>query len=389
MAFIFKLTTEGRNALINALQNGTAARTVVSVGITAQSIAPGSPVTGEIKRIATIAGEVVALDTMHVTIRDETSDTYTIRGFGMYLDNGVLLGSYGQADPIINKTSASIMLLSTDARVVDGSVDITTLIFGEANFANPVATTIKKGIVELATQQESAEGLSDELAVTPAGLRFATSNRMPFFTADQPLPTINIGPIWHESYQSVMTWRVFDQHGANYIGYASVDIGYIRPDTQPDTRAAWIKTGIVGLPTTLTLYHWAKHHALVQEVGWLPGTLFYRDFGNGTFGTPDVRAESIRFQDEGRGIDPERGFGTSQKGSLLCGNEMADAQTHAFHNVAANRVHMGWDPYPTDHIYYADMSYSPNSVQSVGMFQDNHYGIARARNTAFPGVIHI
>ena len=141
MAFIFKLTAEGRNALINAPHTGVAARTVVSVGITSTAIVSGAAVADEIKRIGTISGEVVAADTIHVTIRDDTDDAYVVRGYGLYLENGVLLGSYGQADPIINKTSASIMLLSTDARILDGSVDISTLIFGDASFSNPAATT--------------------------------------------------------------------------------------------------------------------------------------------------------------------------------------------------------------------------------------------------------
>lgn len=176
---IFKLTAAGLAALVNAANDGTQARTVASVGITATAIAPGGAIANEIKRITTIAGDVVADDTIHVTIRDDGPDTYTVRGFGLYLDNGVLLGSYGQATPIIEKSSASILMLAVDARVLDASADISTLLFGDASFANPPATTERKGIVELATTAETATGTDTSRAVVPAGLKPLLDGKQP------------------------------------------------------------------------------------------------------------------------------------------------------------------------------------------------------------------
>ena len=160
---IFKLTTAGRAALVNAAHDGTNARRVVSVGITATAFTPSealAAIPGEIKRITTIAGDVVASDTIHVTIRDDGADSYTVRGLGLYLDNGVLLGTYSQAAVILEKSPASIFLLATDVRVLDGSVDISTLQFGETNFINPPATTERQGVVQLATKA-IAEALTD------------------------------------------------------------------------------------------------------------------------------------------------------------------------------------------------------------------------------------
>ena len=163
MAIIFKLTNSGRQALVNAAQDGTQARRIVSVGITATaftSTATIAAVPGEIKRITTIAGDVVAADTIHVTIRDDGDSAYTVRGLGLYLDNGVLLGTYSQAAIILEKSPASIFLLATDLRVLDGSVDISTLQFGETNFINPPATTERQGVVQLATKA-IADALTD------------------------------------------------------------------------------------------------------------------------------------------------------------------------------------------------------------------------------------
>ena len=182
MAIIFKLTTAGRQALVNAAQNGTQARTLVSVGLTATAFTPTEALTAvpnELKRITTIAGDVVAKDTIHVTMRDDSNQTYTVRGLGLYLDNGVLLGTYSQAAVILEKSAPSIFLLSTDLRVLDGSVNISTLQFGETNFINPPATTERQGVVELATPAEVQAGTDAARAVTPAGLaaRTATDTR--------------------------------------------------------------------------------------------------------------------------------------------------------------------------------------------------------------------
>lgn len=129
------------------------------------------------------------------------------------------------------------------------------------------------------------------------------------FGAAAALPTVDEGPIWSAAFNSLMTWQSFTANGANYIGYASVDIGWLRPDTQPTPRNAWIKTGVTGLPNTLALYHWAKHHGLMLSSGWTAGTLFYKDNGDGTFASADVRGEHIRFWDDLRGVLPGQSFG--------------------------------------------------------------------------------
>ncbi|MDR2325110.1 MAG: hypothetical protein LBE51_06850 [Acidovorax sp.] len=174
MAIIFKLTAAGRQALINAAQDGTQARRIVSVGVTATAFTPTESIAaipGEIKRIETVAGDVVAKDTIHVTVRDDGSQAYTVRGLGLYLDNGVLLGAYSQAAVILEKSVASIFLLSTDLRVLDGSVDISTLQFGETNFINPPATVERQGVVQLATEA-IANALEDATrALTAASVK--------------------------------------------------------------------------------------------------------------------------------------------------------------------------------------------------------------------------
>ncbi|WP_304349761.1 tail fiber protein [Comamonas testosteroni] len=191
---IFKLTDAGRQALVNAQQNGTQARTLVSVGVTAVAFTPTAllaAVPNELKRLAAIAGDVVAKDTIHVTIRDDGTGTYSVRGLGLYLDNGVLLGTYSQPAVIVEKSANSILLLATDLRVLDGGVDISTLQFGETNFINPPATTERQGVVELATLLETATGTDAVRAVTPAGLKPLLDSKQPLDATLTALAGVN------------------------------------------------------------------------------------------------------------------------------------------------------------------------------------------------------
>ncbi|MDP0995331.1 hypothetical protein Q6250_28735, partial [Klebsiella pneumoniae] len=84
----------------------TTARKIVQAGIATAPFAFDAglqALPNEHKRLATISGETIAADTVHATIRDDSADQYTTYGFGLYLDNGVLLGTYCQDTPIMEK----------------------------------------------------------------------------------------------------------------------------------------------------------------------------------------------------------------------------------------------------------------------------------------------
>ena len=170
------ITDAGRAALVAGDHTGTNARKVVQVGFAtaAFDFVPGlQALPNELKRVGTIAGENIAPDTIHVTIRDDGADQFKLYGFGLYLDNGVLLGTYCQAEPIMEKSPVAILLLAVD--VVFKSLDVSALTFGETNFTNPPATTERQGVVELATDQETQDGTDKLRAVTPAALSARTA----------------------------------------------------------------------------------------------------------------------------------------------------------------------------------------------------------------------
>ena len=173
------VTPAGRAALVNAKKNGTLPIVLDAVGVTAAVFVPtGNEVQlpGEIKRIATIAGGAAAADTIHVTIRDSGSDTYSVRGVGFYLQDGTLFALYGQAAVVVEKSAQATMLLAMDVQFAD--IDATSITFGDTDFQLNPATTELLGIVELATDDETTTGTDAQRAITPKGLLAALNARL-------------------------------------------------------------------------------------------------------------------------------------------------------------------------------------------------------------------
>ncbi|WP_431226450.1 phage tail protein [Burkholderia contaminans] len=176
MATQIIITDAGRAALVAAGNGGTNAHQVVEIGLANAPFVADKGLTklpNELKRIKSFGGANVAPDTIHTTLKDDTADQYSLYGFGLYLENGVLLASYGQATPIMEKSPAAMLLLSSDMQFT--AIDATKLVFGDASFLNPPATTERQGVVELATQAEVNAGADDTRAVTPktAASRYA------------------------------------------------------------------------------------------------------------------------------------------------------------------------------------------------------------------------
>lgn len=160
MALTFIVTNAGRAALVNAANTGTAPVTITQVGLTATAVTPTlatAALPGEFKRLATLSGDVVADDTIHLIVRDESGDVFTVRSLAMYLADGTLFGIYGQASVLIEKSAQAMMLLGIDVKFED--IAATTITFGNANFLNPPATSERMGVVELSTLAETIAGL--------------------------------------------------------------------------------------------------------------------------------------------------------------------------------------------------------------------------------------
>jgi hypothetical protein len=168
------VTNAGRAALVNAANTGTRAVTIAQVGLSGTALAPEAGATvlpGQFKTIATLSGDVVADDTIHLIVRDESADVFTVRSLALYLADGTLFALYGQADVLLEKSAQALMLLAIDIRFED--VDASAITFGDTNFLNPPATTERQGVVELATVAEAQAGIDALRALTPQAARSA------------------------------------------------------------------------------------------------------------------------------------------------------------------------------------------------------------------------
>ena len=166
------ITDAGRAALPNGPNTGTSAVTISHVGVspvhTAGSLKALTSLPGEVKRVTTFGGDIVADDVMHVTINDETTAVYSVRAFGLYLSTGVLFAVFSSPDVVVEKSAGAMVLLSAD--ITFKTLDTAVIQFGGTGFINPPATTERLGVVELATWDEAAAGNRADVAVTPYGL---------------------------------------------------------------------------------------------------------------------------------------------------------------------------------------------------------------------------
>lgn len=122
---------------------------------------------GEFKRIASISGDQVGDNIVHMTIRDDSADGYAARGFGLFLADGTLFATYAQPDRLFEKSPRATFLAAID--IAFPTEDVSELRFGNTDFLNPPATTERKGVLELATEAEALTG-TDMQRVAPVGV---------------------------------------------------------------------------------------------------------------------------------------------------------------------------------------------------------------------------
>ncbi|MFP4894505.1 phage tail protein [Paraburkholderia sp. EG304] len=217
---LITVTDIGRAALVAQGNDGTTARKIVEIGLVSAPFTADKglkALPNERKRIKTFAGENVAADTIHVTLKDDTEDQFTLYGFGLYLENGVLLAAYGQATPIMEKSPAAMLLLSADVQFA--TIDAAQLVFGDATFTNPPATTQRQGVIQLATQAEVDAGADAAKALTPktaasryaalTGATFAGPVKATDFSTDGPA-VIGMAKIQSATRASILSVANFD-----------------------------------------------------------------------------------------------------------------------------------------------------------------------------------
>lgn len=174
MALKITITDAGRAELINADNTGTGPVKITHIAFTETAFTPSRTQTAlpdEIKRFSSIAGEVVADDTISVTAKDEGTDAYTVHGFGLISEYGTLFAVYSQEAPIIEKSGPTTLLLTVDIILAD--LPAASLTFGDISFSNPPASTTTPGVTRLSNATDST---AQNLAATPRAVKLANDN---------------------------------------------------------------------------------------------------------------------------------------------------------------------------------------------------------------------
>lgn len=333
-----KFTTRGRAALVNAAHTGTKAVTVTQIGVTDRAFTPDPAggdlvLPGERKRLTTFGGKAVADDVVHLTLRDESDDSYPLRGIAVYLEDGTLLALYGGSEVILEKSSQAMMLLALDWLLAD--MDANQIQFGNTDFLNPPATTEVQGVVELATAEEAITGKDSQRAVTASALLATLDARLgkgapstlgksmmgrgdaTEVRADLGLKSAALkdegsgkgldadsvdGKHADDFAPKVHTHKLVDITDLSVTQLVPPGIvGHFAMDTPPE---GWLRCN--GADVSRTTYA-----ALFAAIGTRFGS------ANGsTFRLPDLRGEFIRGWDNGRGLDPGRSFGSMQDDAI-------------------------------------------------------------------------
>lgn len=165
------ITDVGLAEVINAEHSGTQSVVLAKIGFGTGQYTATSTMTemkAKFKELTTLGGGAVGDNIIHVTVNDDSADTYSVYEVGVYTDKGTLLAIYSQNTPIVQKAAASEIMLALDIVLTGANPE--TITVGETNFVLNPATHDKSGVVKLATNEDTIEGTSTELVVTPAGL---------------------------------------------------------------------------------------------------------------------------------------------------------------------------------------------------------------------------
>lgn len=295
---VFILTPLGRARLINPENTGTSGLRISHIGVSASATGVvGGVLQGEIKRLTTFAGQVVADDTIHVTVRDDTSDVYTLRSFALYFEDGALMGWYAQPAVILEKSEQAMLLLSGDIQFQN--LNVTALTFGDSNWTNPIATTTVYGVLRLATPEAAIAGASVVDAITPAGLLAALNAR---FGAGAPSAfvkpllalasaalirgALELGnaSVRNEGHGNGLDADLLDgQHGAYYREWANLQN---KPASFPPSAHGHAWGDLSGVPSTAT--RWPTFNEVTDKPATYPPSAHSHAAADVTTGIFDV-----------------------------------------------------------------------------------------------------
>lgn len=374
---VVKLTSNASSTLAGAITNS---QTTIAIP------------SGDVDEFPTLAaGEwfpLVVVDNlgnreiMHCTSRTGANLT-VVRGQEGTTARAFVSGSV--CDLRLTAAALSNLPLASGATAVTQDPETADDTIATTSFVQSLINALKAGV---------ASGF-DTLAEIAAYITSASTgipSRVRKLAAGDALPSSDEGPIWHPTYNSIMTWQTFNANGASYTGYASVAVGKPEQDGQSTARAGFMKLngGSYSKTTYAALWNWALHTGNVVALGsWAGGAFVFADNGDGTFKVPDIRAMFPRNWDDGRGVDLGRAFGSSQASQNLLHNHtgITDAQgnhQHSFTGFGPGALIVGSGPgisYGTDLTAFSGAHQHNLAINNSGGTE------ARPLNTALLSVL--
>ena len=305
ISLLFKLTQPGLAACWNAKNTGTTID-ITHVQLGSGNRAPdGSEVALVTPKevVAIAAGSRVAPGQVRMTaLFQGNALAYDIAELGLWKGapgaaGSVLVCYWSQAAGILTAKAVGVdFVFSHDMAISDATAAGAITVLADTSLAPALAL-----LTEHESKADPHPGYMRKFELTDA------------------LPLADVGPIWHDAYNSVMTWQTFNANGAAYTGYASVDVGRMVVDSQPTARRGHIASGVsLSRTAYAALRGWAMHNGVMVAAGaWVAGALAFKDNADGTtFAVADVRSQFVRLWDDGRGVDAGRLFGSAQGGSI-------------------------------------------------------------------------
>lgn len=311
MPLLLQLTDAGLDAIVAAEAGGTDLVRITQLGLTASNFTQAPTLTnlpGEFKRISMISGAPVAPNIIHMTAYDSSTDVYDVRGLGLYLDDGTLLATFVDPDPVFRKAALAFGLFVFDiafSSAIEGVIE-----FGNATFLYPPATETTRGTARLATQArvdaETDAGDDFETIVTPRTLRARLGAVIAQFNSALAALEASVNTQisnltdWVNGQISTLTASVNAQiatlTGRTITGGGLVtgggDLSANRVLSVAEATLAQIR-GLTG-QGTMTPARWAELQRSLAQNGWyeLPGGLIIQQ---GRYTVPSSGVHTITF----------------------------------------------------------------------------------------------
>ncbi|WP_159977785.1 MULTISPECIES: hypothetical protein [unclassified Novosphingobium] len=173
-ALALKLTDAGLAAVQGASGADPVLLSHLGLTVTPFDYAPTlTALPGEFKRIEVASGVAASPNVTHLTAYDTSADNWSITGFGLFMDDGVLFAVYTSPDIFMTKAELAFGLMAFD--IAFDSDLAANIEYGNAVFAYPPASETMRGVARLARQARVDAALDGEddadTIVTPKTLR--------------------------------------------------------------------------------------------------------------------------------------------------------------------------------------------------------------------------